>query len=422
MEYYGGIRWSSEILDCSMPIVIDTYSRCSYGCLYCFANFNAKHVNAKVKYFNVEKLKKLFYNEIYDEKFSPFIKKRLYIQWGGMSDPFDEFEKKFGKTKELLTYLKKINYPLSFSTKGTFWTQDDEYCKLFYNQKNWYVKISIINLDEELAKKVEVGVPSPQERLNAIKRLSKLKIGGIVLRLRPFIIGLSDRNNEYLDLIKQAKSYGADAISTEFLCITQYRSKLVKNKFNLLSKTLGYDIINYYRKKSFVRTFLRLNRFSKLPYIEKMYDLCKKIGMRFYVSDAHLKDYNDNGSCCGLKKTENYFKCQFTELVCKAREKKSVSFNDLEIFPEYKNMLIKNMINCLSNRNYASIYNQSVYGYFKEYFNNIDKEKSLYEYTARVLKPVQKDKDGNIIYKYAGKDFNDKNNEKNKKKVEENKQ
>ena len=36
---YNSPRWSNEVADCSMPMTFDTYSNCSYGCLYCFSQF-----------------------------------------------------------------------------------------------------------------------------------------------------------------------------------------------------------------------------------------------------------------------------------------------------------------------------------------------------------------------------------------------
>ena len=38
-QNYTSPRWSMEIPDCSMPMSMDTYSRCSYNCLYCFSFF-----------------------------------------------------------------------------------------------------------------------------------------------------------------------------------------------------------------------------------------------------------------------------------------------------------------------------------------------------------------------------------------------
>ena len=36
---YGSPRWSGEIADCSLPMTFDTYSNCSYGCVYCFSQY-----------------------------------------------------------------------------------------------------------------------------------------------------------------------------------------------------------------------------------------------------------------------------------------------------------------------------------------------------------------------------------------------
>ena len=41
---YMSPRWSMEIVDCSMPMSFDTYSRCAYNCLYCFAYFQKSHI------------------------------------------------------------------------------------------------------------------------------------------------------------------------------------------------------------------------------------------------------------------------------------------------------------------------------------------------------------------------------------------
>ena len=40
---YGSPRWSMEIVDCSMPMTFDTYSRCAYNCMYCFSYFQKSH-------------------------------------------------------------------------------------------------------------------------------------------------------------------------------------------------------------------------------------------------------------------------------------------------------------------------------------------------------------------------------------------
>ena len=100
MSYYGSPRWSNEIADCSMPMTFDTYSNCSFGCLYCFSQFQRGLGNAKeaylakeVKNVNPEKVKRMFLEpDKYAGQFKEYIKQRKVMQWGGLSDQFKQFE------------------------------------------------------------------------------------------------------------------------------------------------------------------------------------------------------------------------------------------------------------------------------------------------------------------------------------------
>ena len=116
---YGSPRWTGEIADCSLPVTFDTYSNCSFGCVYCFSQYQRGVGGAKDNYFekkvkavNVEKIKKLFSGELPDSQFWQYIKDKRPIQYGGLSDQFDGFEKQYGKTYEILKFLKEINYPI----------------------------------------------------------------------------------------------------------------------------------------------------------------------------------------------------------------------------------------------------------------------------------------------------------------------
>ena len=148
MAYYQSPRWSAEIADCSMPMTFDTYSNCAFGCMYCFSQYQRGIGGAKEHYLakevnpvNVEKIKKMFSEpDKYAGQFAEYIKQRRVMQWGGLSDQFDGFERKYGKSLELLRFFKEIDYPLCFSTKATWWTQDERYMSLVEGQKNWNFK------------------------------------------------------------------------------------------------------------------------------------------------------------------------------------------------------------------------------------------------------------------------------------------
>ena len=407
--YYQSPRWTAEIADCSMPMTFDTYSNCSFGCMYCFSQYQRGIGGAKEAYLkkevhpvNVKRIKAMFTDpDKHAGQFAEYIKQRRVMQWGGLSDQFDGFERKYGQTLELLKFFKEIDYPLCFSTKSTWWTQDERYMELVRGQKNWNFKFSIITLDENKARIIERGVPTPLQRLDAIERIANADAGGATLRLRPFIIGVSTPS--YLDLIREAGNRGASALSTEFFCVEQ-RSQTLREFMPTLSDLCGFDVMAFYKKYSVAQGYLRLNRKIKAPFIHNMRDLCKEVGMRFYVSDAHFKELCCNGSCCGLPADWNYSKGQFCEALQIAKQKGVVYYSDIrkdieELHSGY-DWGKATGFNANSSEKRAKFYGMSMADYMRWLWNNPQAGQSPYKLFEGVLQPVGKDGEGNIIYKY----------------------
>ena len=408
-KYYQSPRWTGEIADCSMPMTFDTYSNCSFGCQYCFSQFQRGVGNGKEDYLNhhvcavnVDRIKRMF-TDPDSSQFGEYIKQRKVMQWGGLSDQFDENERKYGKTLELLRFFKEINYPLCFSTKAVWWTKDPRYVELFKGQKNWNCKFSIITLEEEKARVMEAGVPTPQERLEAIERYAKFDAGGATLRLRPFIIGLSTPS--YIELIKRAGDLGATALSTEFLCLEQ-RSPVLKQKLHIFNELCGFDVMTFYKKYSVGQGYLRLNRNIKRPFVEKMKEACDEKGMRFYVSDAHFKELCCNGSCCGLPEDWNYSKGQWTNALMLAKKNGSVKYSEIS---EEINRLFNfpwcraTGFNCTSSEKRALFDGMTMAKYMRYLWNTPQAGQSPYKLFECVLVPCGKDENGDLIYEYNEK-------------------
>ena len=173
MTWYQSPRWSGEILDCSMPMTFDTYSLCSYNCLYCFALFQVPSRRTRadaVASVNPDAVKKLFRGETVSQ-FTKMVQARRVMQWGGMSDGFDDTERERGVSLDLLRFFKSIRYPLSISTKGAWITEDDRYREVLRGADFWHFKVSIINWDAGRAARMEGGVASPQARVKALREL-----------------------------------------------------------------------------------------------------------------------------------------------------------------------------------------------------------------------------------------------------------
>lgn len=409
MAYYDSPRLTSEVLDCSMPMTFDTYSNCSFGCLYCFSqytrgigNTKAAYMRKEVKSVNVERIKRMFlYPDEYAGYFAPYIKQRRVMQWGGLSDQFDGNERKYGKTLELLRFFKEIDYPLCFSTKSTWWTKDERYMSLVRGQRNWNFKFSIITLDEAKAREMERAVPSPMERLEAIRRIAEADAGGATLRLRPFIIGISTPS--YIELIHKAGQLGATALSTEFFCL-EARSPSLKEQAPVFNRLCGFDLFKFYRLYSPQNGLLRLNRNIKRPFIDKMEEACREEGMRFYVSDAHFKELCCNGSCCGLPADWNNSRGQFCEALQIAKKKGVVKWTDIaeEVNSIHRFPKAVNGITDGKSETKAKFYGMSIAEVMRYYWNNPQDGHSPYKMFEGIVVPAGKDEDGNLIYKYNG--------------------
>lgn len=407
-ETYSSPRWSAEVADCSLPMTLDTYSNCSFGCVYCFSqyqrgigkvkdNYNAK----KVTSINPEKVRKIFTLER-KTQFTEYVKTKRPIQYGGLSDQFDGYERKYGKTLEMLTHLKELNYPITFSTKSAWVFYDERYRALFRGQDNWNCKFSIITLNEEHAKKIEVGVPTPMERLKAMKEYTTLNNGGATLRLRPFIIGVS--SNDYEELIRAAHENGATAVTTEFFCL-ETRSAHAKENYKTISECCGFDVVDFYKKYSSGTGYLRLNRKIKEKYIKHMKQICDELGMRFYVSDAHFKESCSNSCCCGLPNTKqfDYSKGNFAYALEIAREKGEVRWSDIEYdmyFLNSFNFVGAEGFNTCSTEVRAKFNGMTMKEYMRFLWNTPKRGQSPYKLFEKVLLPNGRDENGDIIYKY----------------------
>lgn len=406
---YASPRWSHELLDCSMPMTLDTYNRCAYNCLYCFSYFQransqcTDYAAARTRSVDPAKVKRIF-TDFDSSQFGPFLRGRPTLQWGGLSDQFDEIERKHGVTLDLLRFFRELEWPICFSTKATWWTEDPRYVELFQGAP-WNVKVSIITLDERKAAQIERGVPSPRERLDAIERIASWDAGGATLRLRPFVIGAS--NPRHAELITEAANRGAEAVSAEFLCVESRMTKGVSARYNEMSKVLGFDIFARYKQFSQGSGYLRLNREIKRQFVDEMEAAARAAGIRFAVSDAHFKERCDTGSCCGLGNEWSWSRGQFTEALVIARREGRVRFSDVSGAMEHWRTFkwsAATGYNKGTNLRAESHKSLTMFDFVRRAWNMPNAAISPYRYFGGVLVPDGVDKSGDVVYRYAGED------------------
>lgn len=292
-----------------MPMTFDSYNFCSMGCIYCFAYF-FKSQNPSINKDDIH-LKAVNYKKLISalngkEKAGRgklmhdlFYKDRFLFHWGGLSDPFDAFEKENKIGYHLMKELGELDYPTLFSFKGgTIFEKD--YVKLFEKyskQRNFAFQISMVTYDKEMARNVEIGVPSPEQRLKAIRMLSDMGYWTI-LRLRPYIIGITDESID--ELLEAALEAGIQGVSMEFFAMDVRATEGMKERYAWISKLIGTkDIHQYFKALSPSERggYMRLNRLVKEEHVKKVYQFCAKHNLVFGCSDPDFKELNTSGSC-----------------------------------------------------------------------------------------------------------------------------
>jgi len=434
-DTYQSPRISSEIPDCSMPLTFDHYNFCSLSCLYCFAYFfksnNPAIKEHSLKAVDPNKIIKALEGNPKNKRgellYKHFFSKEFLIHWGGMADPFCNFEKVNKIGYPIMEALGDLNYPCLFSFKGPS-IRNSEYLKLFdkyKKQSNFAFQISIITNSDKMSKNIEIGVPPTSKRIETLKILSDMGYFTI-LRLRPFIIGISDEGLE--DLLHRSLEAGIQGVSMEFFALDARANIGMKERYSWLSKFMGIDdLMKYFKDLSPSERggYMRLNRLIKEPFVKKVYKFCIKNNLVFGCSDPDFKELCTSGSCCGMPdyypknpKLENWTHNQLTYHIKEMRKayhkengKKliTLTFNDVYPINESTSYLedieLTNDHVAVTSMTNTERYHHSYRTILQKHWNNLNSPGNPRNYFHGKLMPFKLDEEGNLIYRYKEDEY-----------------
>jgi DNA repair photolyase len=420
-------RISSEFKDCSLPYTCDQYTRCSYGCQYCFGvQFQKCNPSSKkspeLKTANAKNTIELLTGQKPDNPYyKNFISKRFVLHWGGLTEPFCLIEKKYGVGLEIMKTLRDLKYPTLFSSKGYSTFLDiPKYRNIFEanaKYKNFAFQFSIVSNDDKTSLLLEPNTPTTSDRFKAMKILSDL--GYLcILRWRPFVVGVSDIGLE--DMLQRAKDNGAKGISLEFFALDERVVPQLGDRLAVMDNLTGLQTRDYYKKLSPKErgTYMRLNRDVKEEYVKRIYIKCRKLGLSFGCSDPDYKELNDTGCCCNLPENypenpelTNWSRGQITYHLKELRKRywKSGGIDKYLKFEDVEKSIFNNWMNEHKYYNDSIKYWQVDYttensGHileFRESWNNLNSPDNPYKHYHGILKPISVDNRNLIVYEYT---------------------
>ncbi len=415
---YSGIRFTADGFDCALPISIDSHSRCSFGCLYCFSDNTIEHreqTERQLGQMSLSKMERIFSGE--GGKEGAIIRKALKydrrnaggyptaVQLGAITDPTDNIERQQGWLLKFMDIAIKYKQPVRISTKGKLLKDKDYLDKMSEAPELFWVAFSIISPDDKLMEMIDWKAPTPSERIATMKALGEIGVK-TSLRFRPITPGISDRTKRhqyaYKDLIWMAADAGAKAISYE----VAFYPALGKQKFDDMSKIVGMDLTAIYK------SFGRIDPCARPSYIwtegimHAIRDEAKKAGMTVGVSDPVWKQLSESGCCCGIVPEDpvfgNWQEESATNQLLLARDTgKEITLED--ITPAWA--LEKNLVGIVNpGTGPTAMYskNKTWSDLLKKNWNNPAAIRSPMNYFQGALQPSRVDENGNLVYRYVG--------------------
>jgi len=431
-EGYISPRISSEFMDCSMPMTFDHYSHCSLGCVYCFAYF-FKSCNPcfdeKLHSINANKLIEALNGKPkgtrHKELHKHFFHKKFLFHWGGLADPFCNFEKTNKIGLEIVKALGRSNYPTLFSFKGSaiFRPQYKKVFEKYAKQKNFAFQVSIVVNNDEMSRDIEIGVPVTSRRIEAIRMLSDMGYYTI-LRLRPYIIGISDQGIE--DLLGRCLDAGIQAVSLEFFAMDHRSSEGMRKRYKWIAKLIGVKELHEYFKTlspSERGGYMRLNRLVKESHAKIIFKFCQENDLVFGCSDPDYKELNTSGSCCGMpdkypenKLLQNWTKNQLTYALKEARKQyhlkgQVTKFTFDKVFKDEDTYLNSTMLGqdhvTVSDKTASERRGFTYMKMAKMTWNNLRSPSNPRNYFHGKMLPIGIDGAGNYMYKYVPSEYED---------------
>jgi DNA repair photolyase len=186
---------------------INPYRGCQHSCGYCYARPSHEYLGFGAGTdFDFKIIMKPRAGQLLKEAFHKKSWRGELIHFSGITDCYQPIEAVYKLTRACLELCRDYCNPVSIITKGALIERDMDLLIELNKAASCDVCLSIPFLDNDTARKIEPGAPTPSRRLKTLRILSAAGIPTGVF-VAPLIPGLNDR--EIPALLKAIKEAGA---------------------------------------------------------------------------------------------------------------------------------------------------------------------------------------------------------------------
>lgn len=220
---------------------MNIYKGCCHGCIYC----DSRSECYGIENFDMVCPKENALQIIRDE-----LRRKVktgVVATGAMSDPYNPLEKELLLTRHALELLDAFEFGIAIATKSSLLLRDMDILESIKEHSPVLCKITITTADDELAAKIEPGVPVSSQRFEMIRRLSDRGIFAGIL-LMPVLPFLEDSPENVVAIVEKAAESGARFIYPAFgMTMRSNQRDWYYNKLNELFP--GQGLVEKYTKR-----------------------------------------------------------------------------------------------------------------------------------------------------------------------------
>ena len=184
---------------------INLYRGCQHGCIYCDSRSECYHMDHDFEDIEVKKNALVLLEEALRRKRKPCM-----IGTGSMSDPYMPLEDELQYTRKALELIHRYGFGATLITKSDRVLRDFDLLKAINDKTKCVVQMTLTTYDEDLCRKLELGVCTTKARFEALKTLRDAGIPTVVwlCPILPFINDTPENINGILDYCEEAQVKG----------------------------------------------------------------------------------------------------------------------------------------------------------------------------------------------------------------------
>jgi DNA repair photolyase len=194
---------------------VNPYRGCSHACRYCFARNTHTYLDLDAGAdFDSQIVVKVNVGAVLRRELRRPSWAREPVAMGTNTDPYQRAEGRYRLMPGVIRALREAGTPLSVLTKGTVLARDLPELAAAARDVPVGLGVSIALLDRDLQGRLEPGTPSPQARLDLVRRIADagLDCGVMVAPVLPFLTDSAEALDAVLARVREAGASGVSVL------------------------------------------------------------------------------------------------------------------------------------------------------------------------------------------------------------------